>query len=167
MMLTPDHAVARATFALQPGDCLLYRGRGLASLAIKIKTWSPVTHAEGYVGDGWAVASRDGLGVDTYPLRTADLYAVLRLRDREPFDLTKAMAWHETVRGQAYDWWGLFRFFTIGRQSTDKQFCFEFLTRWYRAGGATPFAEAYDADLVSGGYFLASPCFDVIYRSAV
>ena len=52
--------------ALRSGDCLLYRATGLFGWLISIKTWSVVSHCEGYVGNGKAVASRDGVGVGLY-----------------------------------------------------------------------------------------------------
>jgi hypothetical protein len=55
------------------------------------------------------------------------------------------------------------RFFTIGQQSMGKQFCSEYLTRALRKGGLEPFAEGYDADLVSPGMFLASPAFHAVW----
>lgn len=143
--------------ALRPGDCLLYSGTGFFSRVIRIKTWSAISHVEIYVGFGKSVASRDGHGVNTYPLRTDGLVTVLRpLRF---VDVGAGMRWHQQQIGQAYDWWGLLRFFAIGEQSTTKQFCSEYATRWYRAGGFEPFAKDYDADLVSPGMFLSSAEF--------
>lgn len=148
---------------LQPGDALLYQGQGWFSKVIRVKTWSDVSHVEVYMGEGIAYASRDGVGVRSYPVRGTDLFAVLR--PEWEFDATQATAWHNTVAGQAYDWWGLLRFFTIGQQSMDKQFCFEYATRLYRAAGGDPFAHDYDADLVSGNMFLASPHFRRVWTA--
>lgn len=141
----------------QPGDCLLYAGTGFFSRIIKIKTWSPVSHCELYIGDGQSVASRDGVGVGTFTVRTDGLYAVLR--PLAPFNLPKAMRWYKTVEGQRYDWLGLLRMFTIGEQSTNMQFCSEFETRMYRAGDFEPFTPEIDADLVAPGQYLYSPRF--------
>jgi hypothetical protein len=69
------------------------------------------------------------------------------------------------VTGQRYDWLGLLRFFTLGQQSTDKQFCSEHATRFYRAGGFEPFSKHYDADLVSPGHFLSSAKFATHWRA--
>lgn len=147
---------------LQPGDCLLYRGRGFFSWLIRVKTWSAVSHCEGVVSPVEAVAARTH-GVRRYPLTGAHLYAILR--PLEPFDLKAAMAWFaEHANGQRYDTWGLLRFFLLGGPSLDKQFCSELLTRWYRAGGIHPFADGYDADLTSPGMFLSSPKFIELWR---
>lgn len=148
-----------------PGDVLLYATRGsFWSWAIKVKTWSPVSHCELAGPDDTALASRDGKGVNTYyPRRERDLYAVLR--PVQPLDMAAVWAWHLTVRGQKYDWWGLMRFFTLGKQSMHKQFCSEYLTRALRHGGLEPFAPGYDADLVSPGMFLASSAFSTIWQA--
>jgi hypothetical protein len=148
------------TTALVPGDCLCYSGRGPLSWAIKVKTWSQVSHVEGYAGDGHVVAAR-ATGVRTYHLTDKDLVAVLR--PSATMDVPAAMRWfHDHANGQRYDTLGLFRFYTLGRQSMDKQFCSELLTRWYRAGGFHPFAQRYDADLVSPGMFACSPLFEEV-----
>lgn len=146
---------------LRPGDALLYQGRSLFSWAIRIKTWAPVSHVAVYMGQGVVYESKEPNGVRSYPFEREHLYAVLR--PSEPFDAAKATAYHNTVVGQKYDVWGLFRFFCLGRQSTDKQFCSEYATRLYRAGGIFPFNQDYDADLVSPGMFLSSPHFTELW----
>lgn len=142
-----------------PGDVLLYGATSLVGRLIQIKTWAPVSHCEIAIGGGQVVASRDGIGVDTYHLRADDPLYVLRVRGT--LDLAAALAWHETVRGQRYDLWGLARFFTIGAGKKDRQFCSEYATRFLRRGrmDPPPFAPGYDADLVSPGMFLSSPAF--------
>lgn len=146
---------------LRPGDCLLYRPNSFWGYAIAAKTWNFVSHCECFVGNGESVASRDGLGVSRYPLRTAGLYYVLR--PNQPFDLAAALAWFATVNGQKYDWAGLARFVTwkrLGTDLNDKMFCSEFLTRFYRAGKFFPFSNFIDADCVAPASFLYSPFFD-------
>ena len=149
--------------ALRSGDCLLYRATGLFGWLISIKTWSVVSHCEGYVGNGKAVASRDGVGVGLYDWRSADLLYVLR--PNQPFDLKEALAqFNHKWRGQGYDWLGLLRFAwrapVESLRFNNKQFCSEFLTRWYRGGGMDPFNGA-DADAIAPASFLLSPVFDV------
>jgi hypothetical protein len=74
------------------------------------------------------------------------------LRPTAHFDLAKAMTYFETVKGKAYDYMGLFRFLGKGKESADKQFCSEFATRFYRAGGFDPF-NGETSDLVPPFYF--------------
>ena len=81
---------------LKEGDCLLYKPSGIFGWIISIKTWHAIGHCEGFLGTDligrrWSVASRDGLGVNTYELRTKDLALVLR--PIQPFDQTAALAW--------------------------------------------------------------------------
>lgn len=145
---------------LSPGDCLMYAPQGIWSVLIAVKTWNWVSHCEAYVGDGYSVASRDGIGIGRYPLRTKGLVKVLT--PNGPFELAAAAKWFETVRGQKYDWIGLLRFLVwcrIGTDRNDKMFCSEFLTRWYRAGGMDPFNKN-DADSVAPATFLYSRCFE-------
>lgn len=161
---------------LVPGDCLLYSSGGPLPWLIKLKTWSPVSHVEVYrgVANGVArsIAARQA-GVNTYPVRLDGVYEVLR-PDPSPLDLQPAVVWFDVpfnkatgqgVTGQRYDVLGLFRFFTLGSQSTEKQFCSEVATRFYRRALThdgrpfCPFAADYDADLVSPGMFRASTQF--------
>ena len=149
---------------LQPGDCLLYRGDGFLSWAIRVKTWAPVSHCEGLVDAQTVVAARKG-GVRRYPFTRTHLYAVLR--PTVPFDVAAAQQWFtSSAEGQAYAWFGLLRFYLIGRPKPNftKQVCSALLTRWYRAGGLHPFCGTWDADQVSPGMFLASTQFTEIWR---
>lgn len=147
---------------LQPGDNLLYRAKGVFGWVISIKTWSPIAHCECYIGQGRSVASRDGVGVGQYPLRTQDLAFILR--PKLPIDLEAGLAWFKTVEGQKYDWFGLLRFAWRSRflpgDPNNKQFCSEFLTRFDRAMGIDPFNHA-DADARPPAEFLISNVFDV------
>ena len=155
---------------LMPGDCLLYRPpsfkpglRGLTSWligrAIAIKTWNNISHVEVYAGEGWNVASRDGVGVNKYPLRTAGLAKVLR--PVSPIFMADAMAWFENKAcGQKYDWLGLMCFTLAVKQGAkDRMFCSEFATRFYREGHLQVFGQ-YDADKIAPAQFLM--CDDFI-----
>lgn len=150
--------------ALQPGDVLLYAGKTVFSKLIKIKTWSKFSHVEVYVDNGESVASRDGIGVGLYEIRTDDLRAILR--PREEFRILDALKWFATVDGQKYDWTGLLAFTWAkwqGREN-NKQFCSEFATRFLRAGGVDPF-NGYDADGIAPGEFPKSPAFDILWMA--
>lgn len=154
---------------LRPGDCLLYFSRhSLMDWCVAIKTWNLVSHVEIYRGEGMSVASRNGIGVNLYNLRRDGLAYVLRPReDSGPLDVTKSQSWFfRTAQGQGYDWLGLLCFtLAVHQGAPDKMFCSEFATRWYRAGGFRPFAEAYDADLVAPAQFLQSPAFEPVWKS--
>lgn len=153
--LTKPMAMAEVPAQLRFGDALLYSSDGAVGRAIKLKTWSDVSHIEMWFGQGKVGASRDGQGVNTYDF--TDRHLVYVLRPEQPLNAHAVLAYHESVIGQAYDFWGLMRFFTWGEQSTDKQFCSEWFTRASRRGGLDPFAKCYDADLVSPGMYHASP----------
>ncbi len=149
--------------ALKAGDALLYGPTGFFGWVISIKTWHQVAHCECYIGNGKSVASRDGVGVGQYDWRSDKLVYVLR--PNVPFDLVEALAqFNNKWRGQGYDWAGLLRFGwrapVKALRFDNKQFCSEFLTRWYRAGGIDPF-NSEDADAVAPCQFLCSPVFDI------
>jgi hypothetical protein len=154
-----------APIPLKPGDVLLYGGTGFWARLIRIKTWSDVSHVELVAPDGEsALSSRDGIGVGQFlPIRLHGLSAVLR--PEMSLDMDALLAFHNTCVGQRYDWWGLLRFFTIGKQSTDKQFCSEYVMRLLRAGGMDPFTPQVDADLVAPGQFLMSPLLALRWRA--
>ena len=143
---------------LRTGDVLLYSGRGIFSWAIRIKTWSVITHVE-IVGfdPTTAYAARDGIGVGTYDVRREDLVMVLRPRKRVRAADLKAFHERCCEPPQKYDWWGLLRFFNFKTPRHDRQFCSEYATRLLRAGGIIPFAEDYDADGVPPCWFAVCP----------
>jgi hypothetical protein len=142
---------------------MLFAGSSLFSFVIKVKTFSPVSHVEVALNPNYALACRDGLGTDLYPLRLRGLYAVRR--PTTPMDWGAAMAWFGTVKGQPYSYWQAMRFFRLGKENVTKTMCSPFATRLYRKGGFHPFAGKYDASLVSPGMFLSAvPFEDVWFR---
>jgi uncharacterized protein YycO len=145
-----------------PGDHLLYSGQSFFARLIKLKTWSRYSHIEIYIGNSLTVTSRDGIGVRIFPFIERNLVTVLR--PHGSLDLSKGIKWLDSVVNQKYDWWGILRFFNLGKESQNKQFCSEFCTRFDRACGFKPFAEWYDADKVSPGMFHSSPNFTVIWE---
>lgn len=148
---------------LQPGDCLLYRAKGVFGWLIALKTWHSIAHCEAYIGNGRSVASRDGIGVGVYDTRLSELRYVMRPK---PGTFSQPLAlntFYRKYQGQGYDWLGLLRFAWRAEVSAtrfnNKQFCSEFLTRYYRAGGLEPFNEAEDADAIAPFQFATSPVF--------
>lgn len=160
-MFTPPRMILNS---LLPGDCLIYRPSGVFGWLTAVKTWCRCAgHVEGYCGDGVSVASRNGIGVNSYAVRLEGLSRVLRpvcaSPDGDRFDFEDALGWFRaTACGQKYDWKGLLCFTLAVRQgAADRMFCSEFLTRWYRAGGFQPFAREWDADEVAPATFLVPP----------
>lgn len=148
---------------LKPGDVLVYSGSSWWSRLIRIKTWSRATHVEMVSANGRkAYGAREDSGVGTWDLRIEGLVAVLRY---DGLDMLDVVEFHLrcTRPRQGYDFLGLLRFFTWGAQSTDRQFCSEYVTRLLRAGGVRPFAPGLDADLVPPSYFEASPVPRVVW----
>lgn len=150
---------------LRPGDVLLYSGGGLFSRLIQMKTWSRYSHCEVYDGDGFSMASRDGIGVGRYFLRIDGLRVILRPLPK--FDADAAREWFACVNGQPYDWFGLLSFFSAKRQGRRKwkMFCSEFAVRYLRAGGVEPFNKAADADGIAPGELLKSSTLIVVWKA--
>lgn len=148
--------------SLRAGDLLLYSRKGFWPWVIGVKTWSHITHVETYLHDGTVHAAREKEGVGVFSISFDGLVKVRR--PLQHFSREKATPYIAGVEGQAYDFLGLLRFFTIGTQSQSKQFCSEDAVRLARAGGVTPFAEDRDADLVSPGELDATPAYKTIFN---
>lgn len=150
---------------LRPGDVLLYTGGSFFSRLIQFKTWSRYSHCEVYDGDGFSVASRDGIGVGRYLLRMDGLRVILRPVAR--FHAAPARAWFQTVNGQPYDWFGLLAFTSAEWQGRNnwKQFCSEFCCRYLRKGGIEPFTVDTDADSIAPGEFMKSGALLVVWKA--
>jgi hypothetical protein len=148
---------------LKPGDAILYFRRDLIDWLISLKTWTKVAHVEIYRGEQASYASRNGIGVNTYPLRLDGVAAVMR--PKQHLDWQAADLWFENhARGQPYDWPGLLCFM-LARRRGEKgaMFCSEFATRFYRAAGIAPFNPRWPAVRVPPSFFLASPAFDAVW----
>ena len=158
---------------LQPGDVLLYRPAklraGLASWffgkVISIKTWTDISHCECYIGPGQSLAARDGVGVNLYPLRTADLGYVLR--PKGPLNIERGLAWfYKNACGQKYDWLGLMVFAHAVKQGDpNKSFCSEFVARLFDRGFHYPlFSWMWDSDRVSPSMLASSVNLELIWN---
>lgn len=147
---------------LQAGDVLLYRGSGLFGWLIRLKTWHDVGHVEVYVGHRQSVASRDGKGVDLYPLRTAGLITVCR--PKLPVDVLAGLTWFHGMRGTPYGWLDLANFLGL---TVDKRgiVCSPFATLFCRAEGLDPF-NGEPANDIAPFEFALSPVFQVIPYAA-
>lgn len=155
---------------LLPGDALLYsrtpfRRSPLGwffGLVINIKTWSRCSHVEVYDGDGKSLASRDGKGVGRYPLRLDELIEVRRPSVLN-FSHESGSRWFNKVEGQKYDWKGLLCFtLAVHQGATDRMFCSEFATRFYRSAGLELFNSEVDADKIAPAQLHQTPILTTV-----
>lgn len=148
---------------LQRGDCALYRPQDIFGAIIAVKTWTKVCHVEVFAGFGYSYASRNGIGVGTYPLRKDGVAAILR--PTQPLNWQKAEDWFlSTAKGQKYDWKGLLCFALAVKQgSKNRMFCSEFSTRFYRKAGLPLFPLWWDADRTPPSLMLATNGLNLIW----
>lgn len=151
---------------LQFGDVLLYSGSSWNpfALGIKIKTWSRFTHVEVYDREGTTLASRDGQGVNRYLFTEKNLRAILRPKQPPLLDVNRGREWFEReAKGQPYDWFGLFAFFSAKAQGSKKlaQFCSEFEARLFKKCRYALFLG--DSDAVSPGMNWSNPLLDLFW----
>lgn len=144
---------------IRPGDILLYDRGGWFGWAIKIKTWSKVSHCEVAISHDRAAASRNGIGCGIYRRDLRGLAAVVR--PDASFDETRALDWfaRERIDEQGYDWLGLLSFYIASYQGREngKMFCSEFVRRFLREGGCEMFRPDVDSDCIAPSEFLKSP----------
>jgi hypothetical protein len=147
---------------LLPGDTLLYYSKTPVDYIVALKTWTWASHVEWYRGDGFSYASRNGIGVNKYPIRTDSVAAVLRPQVSLDFDAIDK--YFLTVRGQKYDWKGLLCFTLAVKQGAqDRQFCSELWTNIHRAGGAIPFQPQWSADRTPPSFCLVTPILRLVW----
>lgn len=148
---------------LRPGDVLLYDGTGIVAFVIETKTGSDVDHVEVYIGQGQTVASRNGIGVDQYPVRMEGLRYVLRPMG-DSWGLNGGLRWFQTVTGEGYDWAGLLAFSNLVKEGERKHlFCSSFATLFLRAMGVGVFNDRYEAGRVSPRDFKLSPALTWVF----
>jgi hypothetical protein len=147
---------------LRSGDVLLYGGRDLVSRLIQFRTWSDVAHVEIYAGEGRSVASRNGIGVDLYPLRSSGLKRVLR--PRRALDWESGMHWFYQVQGSPYGWFDLLRFYSIKAKS-DGFICSQFADLFLRHCRLYAFNWNYNAGAICPRDFEVSPSFDWLWAA--
>jgi hypothetical protein len=139
------------------GDVLLYNSKGVYGRIIAFKTWHKVTHVELYLGLGLSSASRNGVGVNLYPLREADLVYVWR--PKMPFNAGKAMNYTAKHKGTPYGWLDLLAFAGL-KCDGDGIVCSPWVTDVLRNNGIDPF-NGEPSRLVAPFEFLCSPVGDV------
>jgi hypothetical protein len=152
---------------LRPGDCIVDMPDmwNPIDLAISAKTWTKCCHVRIYIGENRVVQCiLKGVGV--YPFEINGIGGVLE--PNFPFDMARAISWfYSKANGQGYDIIGLFRFYGWGRRYADmhRMICSEFATRFYRAGGGTPFNPEDDADMIAPAQFCQTMGFTFKWRS--
>lgn len=151
--------------SLRPGDILLYAGKGLLPFAIKLKTWSHISHVEIYIGNATTWTSRS-TGTNFYPFTSDHLEVVMRPLPECQGDLIAGIAWAKQFCGRPYDTWGLLRFFRLGRYTTEKMFCSEAVVSFARASGCHLFHADLEPDQISPGDFLKSPHLETVWARA-
>lgn len=130
---------------LVSGDVLGYSSSGV--MGDIIRRTGALSHVEIYEGNGFSLASRDGLGVARYPLRLNELSAQLRPLDG---DMAAFTAWFETVKGEAYSWKGLLGFAegaTTGEAG--QMFCSQFIAEGFKQIGKPLFNKLWPSGLVT------------------
>jgi len=146
---------------LQPGDILLYSKSDVFGLLTSFRTFSPAVHVEMFEGEAMSLASRNGIGVNRYPFRDAQLAAVLR--PKQAINMADVKAWFEVpfnkitgegVRGRPYGWLDLLRFY--GKKiKTNGWICSQFVAKALSAGGLGVFASDYYCGTIDpGDYFI-------------
>jgi hypothetical protein len=143
--------------SLKAGDVLLYKPKGLFGWFIRVKTWHAVAHVECYIGDGFSVASRDGIGVGKYPLRTSELVTVCRPIDAVVLNWPRALAWFDRQKGTRYGWIDLLQFAGLNVDA-DGIVCSPFIARFCRMLGYDPF-NGEDPQKVAPFEFALSNCY--------
>lgn len=144
---------------LKAGDVLLYKPKGIFGWLIWLKTWHPIAHVECYVGDGFAVASRDGIGVGKYPLRTSELAVICRPKPDILLNFTKAFVWFERQKGTPYGWADLLQFVGLNVDAAGIV-CSPFIARFCRVLGYDPF-NGEQAERIAPFQFELANCFDL------
>lgn len=151
---------------LRPADTLIYSGLGAFDLAIEFRTAAWAAHVEGIVyvsGPIITAASRNGVGVGRYDLRTKGLQAVLR--PKVQFDLSPGIAWMNRLSPEQkkYGWIELTNCLLPWRVNAAGQFCSQFWTNFLRRCNFDPFSDTFDSAKVTPRDFLESNDFTVVW----
>jgi hypothetical protein len=150
---------------IQPGDCLVYKPTSWFGKLVARKTWLPYSHVEIALENNRAIAARLE-GTDYYNLRLEALAVVMRPHAGF-FRLEDGLEWFDKkAKGCPYDTFGLLRFYLIGKPSSDKMFCSEMATGFYRNAGMVGLFHTIGSDLVPPGWFVTmADGFSEIWRA--
>jgi hypothetical protein len=159
---------------LKAGDVLLYNDSSLIDRLICFRTWSDVAHVEVYLGNGLSSASRNGVGVNVYPLRLLGLRYIRRpLTD---FNTPDAYQFARENAGLPYGWLDLAQFYGglprwferllrwVFRIPRKGAICSQWADLQLRAGKVVAFSEDYPAGKVSPRDFLVTPTLETIWE---
>lgn len=144
---------------------LLYFVEDPVDFIIAEKTGKRVGHVERYFGNGQSVASRNGVGVNLYPLRLDGLVCVRRAVGT--LDNDRAGDWFRNVaQGQRYDFKGLLTFTSFIKSGTPgDMFCSEFSVNFDRAAGFEPLNPSQPAVETSPRDLWILPTYKTIWRA--
>lgn len=146
---------------LLPGDILLYDDHSFIDWCIKFRTWSDVAHVEVYMGNRQSAASRNGIGVNIYPLRLDGLVYVRR--PIVPFNLPAAKKFASKMNGTPYGWLDLLRFYLLD-VDTKGIICSSYADLLLNAGDVSCFADDYCAGVVSPRDFQITPIATTVWK---
>ena len=155
---------------LQSGDVLLYYTPDIVDFIIAEKTGHRVGHVERYATSGLSMASRNGVGVNIYPLRLDGLVSIRRPIGQ--FNFEKGYDWFNNgvdengikIKGQGYDFDGLVSFTSfVDRGHAGQMFCSEFSVNFDRACGYASFNPAQGAWSISPAAILLSGAYETVW----
>lgn len=150
---------------LLPADILLFARPGPFQDAQQIKFGWPVSHVEGYIGNGHTVASRDGIGVSCYTVDLEGIYSVLRPCCK--FNLVAAMEdFTKNHNRRPYGFKSLAEFANLDLND-DGEFCSELICNWLRAGGMRPFSSRVSARVIAPAHyiFISDDVAELVYQA--
>jgi len=157
-----EHAIPSLD-QLIPGDLLLYDRGGIFGTAVKVKTWSNVSHIEVVTDFNTSISAREE-GVNEFPIDLHGLRYVLRPQFRISMD--EGLKWFRAVAaGQSYHYIGLLSFYlaTWQGKTDNKMFCSESVARFLKKCGVSLLNKHKDADTYAPSQFLDSPLVDYVW----
>lgn len=151
---------------LQAGDVLLYSPTDWIGWLICIKTWTALSHAEVYCGNGRCVAARSH-GVDVYQERIDDSLRYVRrpvMPVNTRFNIRKAMESVKPMLGRPYEVGGLFYFYLPWmRRHKATLICSSVVTVFVKAGGCDLFSPDIDPHDIAPAQLLQTNDLLTIY----
>ena len=147
---------------LMVGDVLFYKPSSLVGYAIAVKTWTFLSHVEGYCGGARVIAARPE-GVNIYKERIDKYLVCVRRPMKQPFDLGAAWNSIHELMGP-YETAGFLAFFSpLAKHKEATRICSSLITRWLRGGGCEPFNPAMQAADVSPAQLWQSPELNTVW----